>query len=334
MITGLLQDPEYASLAASLSPTPMRRLVYAFLLGLLPSATSAQVLPFVPPLTPDSTLLLRARADSMARSVGTAGLLRVQPRLDSLRTRANRIQEASFGKPILSLIGSGGLKGFQPADTTSQASASGAIGLRLITSYAQYTALVNVVAQDPEVTNNFAGALLTPGTGTRGVVLDFQRGKNAATYTGSNSPPRRWGWHLLGAMSSAKWRSGDASRNVIALSASGRWTTDLFRAVDTTAKQGVLDYGLRFDVGPSLRYLAVDGTAPAGFRKAVLGSRQAVYGGVESGLTLLVGNFLATARLTFFPDFGLGTVDGLTGLRFTSGIALQADLARLPVRFR
>ena len=314
-----------------------RTLLLALLLAFAATAPNAraQVLPFAPPLVPAEAMAKRDSADFLRKAIG---LGRAKPAEEStinrLRSEAARIEADAYGLPVLSLIGSGGLRGLNTGDTSRATStANGAIGLRLVTSFAQYTALINVVAEEPTVTSGFAGAILNAGSGSRGVQLDYQRGWKASRFTGANTPPRRWGVQVTGSLSNAKWQAGEEVRDVNALAASFRATYDIFRASDTTGGKR-LDYGLRFDVGPTMRSVSVDGAAPASFREKVLGGRRAAYAGLEGGLMLLVGNFLASARITWFPEFTQERVPGLTGVQISTSIALQADLTQLTVRFR
>lgn len=202
--------------------------------------------------------------------------------------------------------------------------ASGSVGFRAVWTKDILVAKVAVASTQDTIKSNFGGSLLSPAKGASGSFL-FE------WYRKLDYPRLGKPWlHLYGAFATSLWGVDTSASNPLYRTTNSVSAGCLLNWMLLNSQVAQTPVSLNAEVGFGLRHMDGDvrsllkgGADSTTFLKAFPTGKSS-FVGPEGGVTLSVGDVIASFHAYYFIPRKNESIDGLTRLQFTFGISVNA----------
>lgn len=244
---------------------------------------------------------------------------------DDDRRRAHRLREALLAEVAdaaseepgtrTTVFADGSIRGTGESEGNAEAVGTGALAVAVQNGRTIWYASVNIASTEDTVDGGFGPALLAPGSGkalSSGLVSLLAQDVFA----------RGWGLQPYISTSRHLWSVEDTARSATVLGAGLLLHREV--AVDRVENENV---SVTLQIGPTLRWLGGDimGLADT-TRQAGIGTDRAVFGGVEAGASITVGDLVGALHLYYMGEDEDQRVLGLSGLQMVAGFSVKGRL--------
>lgn len=216
----------------------------------------------------------------------------------------------------VSIFVDGGIQGVvSNSEKSSDAVASGALGISVVKKNVIWVASVNIASTTDTISSGFGSIILTPASGkslTSGV-LEFLLEE---PFKIASKPI---GIHAYASASSSKWLITDTTK---ASTVFGLGLTFVNKVIDAT--KGDNSVYLGFEVGPTYRGIFGDISNNRNLYEKALGTQGKHFLGIEGGLKIRFNKITAGIQGFLLYDIeNKKRIDGVTSFQITGGITIS-----------